>query len=256
MELEILGAHNCESRDAKLTSLLIDQVIAVDAGSLTASLSLEAQQRVKAILITHHHFDHIRDLATFGMNAYMIGPINIYALDSVLGVISTHLLNEVLYPDFRNKPSPDKPALKFCPLEPNREVLIEGYAVLPLPVSHTVPTIGYQITAPDKKSIFYTSDTGRNTSSLWEAVSPGLLVTEVSLPDKFESFAQESGHLTPRLLKQELLDFKRVRGYLPPVVTVHMSPHIEGEIKDEVAQVAEELAATITLGYEGMKISI
>lgn len=256
MELEILGAHNCESRDAKLTSLLIDGTVVIDAGSLTSSLSLEAQQRVKAILITHRHFDHIRDLATFGMNAYMIGPINIYALDSVLGVISTHLLNEVLYPDFRNKPFPDKPALKFCPLEPNREVIIEGYAVLPLPVSHNVPTIGYQVTAPDKKSIFYTSDTGRNPSSLWEAVSPGLLVTEVTLPDKFESFAQESGHLTPRLLKQELLDFKRVRGYLPPVVTVHMSPHIESEIKEEVAQVAEELAATITLGYEGMKISI
>lgn len=256
MELEILGAHNCESRDAKLTSLLIDGTVVIDAGSLTSSLSLEAQQRVKAILITHRHFDHIRDLATFGMNAYMIGPINIYALDSVLGVISTHLLNEVLYPDFRNKPFPDKPALKFCPLEPNREVIIEGYAVLPLPVSHNVPTIGYQVTAPDKKSIFYTSDTGRNPSSLWEAVSPGLLVTEVSLPDKFESFAQDSGHLTPRLLKQELLDFKRVRGYLPPIVTVHMSPHIEGEIKEEVAQVAEELAATITLGYEGMKISI
>jgi ribonuclease BN (tRNA processing enzyme) len=256
MELEILGAHNCESRDAKLTSLLIDGTVVIDAGSLTSSLSLEAQQRVKAILITHRHFDHIRDLATFGMNAYMIGPINIYALDSVLGVISTHLLNEVLYPDFRNKPFPDKPALKFCPLEPNREVIIEGYAVLPLPVSHNVPTIGYQVTAPDKKSIFYTSDTGRNPSSLWEAVSPGLLVTEVTLPDKFESFAQDSGHLTPRLLKQELLDFKRVRGYLPPVVTVHMSPHIESEIKEEVAQVAEELAATITLGYEGMKISI
>ncbi|MBA7466510.1 MAG: MBL fold metallo-hydrolase [Dehalococcoidia bacterium] len=256
MELEILGAHNCESRDAKLTSLLIDGTVVIDAGSLTSSLSLEAQQRVKAILITHRHFDHIRDLATFGMNAYMIGPVNIYALDSVLGVISTHLLNEVLYPDFRNKPFPDKPALKFCPLEPNREVIIEGYAVLPLPVSHNVPTIGYQVTAPDKKSIFYTSDTGRNPSSLWEAVSPGLLVTEVTLPDKFESFAQDSGHLTPRLLKQELLDFKRVRGYLPPVVTVHMSPHIESEIKEEVAQVAEELAATITLGYEGMKISI
>jgi len=27
MELEILGAHNCESRDAKLTSLLIDSTV-------------------------------------------------------------------------------------------------------------------------------------------------------------------------------------------------------------------------------------
>ena len=256
MELEILGAHNCESRETKLTSLLIDQTIAIDVGSLTSSLSFAAQQRIKAILITHHHFDHIRDLATFGMNAYMSGPINIYALDSALEVISAHLLNEVLYPDFRQKPFPERPALKFCPLEPNNEVIIEGYAVLPIPVNHNVPTIGYQVTTPDRKSLFYTSDTGRNPPSLWEAVSAELLVIEVTLPDKFESFARDSGHLTPRLLKKELLDFKRIRGYLPPVVTVHMSPNIEDEIREEVAQVAKELEAKITLGYEGMKIVI
>ena len=256
MELEILGAHNCETKDARLTSLLIDGTIAIDVGSLTASLSIEEQRRVKAILITHHHFDHIRDLATFGMNTFMTGPTNVYALDSVLAVISTHLLNDVLYPDFQNKPSPQKPALKFCPLEPYKVVPIEGYAVLPLPVNHNVPTVGYQVTAPDKKSMFYTSDTGRNPPSLWEAVSPGLLITEVTLPDRFESFVQETGHLTPRLLKQELLDFKRARGYLPPVITIHLSPHIEAEIAEEVAQVAKELAADITLGSEGMKVSI
>jgi ribonuclease BN (tRNA processing enzyme) len=256
MELKILGAHNCESKDARLTSLLIDGTIAIDVGSLTSSLSIEEQRRVKAILITHHHFDHIRDLATFGMNTFMTGTTNVYALDSVLAVISTHLLNDVLYPDFQNKPSPQKPAFKFCPLEPHKEVPIEGYAVLPLPVNHNVPTVGYQVTAPDKKSIFYTSDTGRNPSSLWEAVSPGLLITEVTLSDRFESFVQETGHLTPRLLKQELLDFKRVRGYLPPVITIHLSPHVEAEIEEEVAQVAKELAADITLGNEGMKVFI
>ena len=256
MELEILGAHNCESRDAKLTSLLIDSTVAIDVGSLTSSLSLETQKKVRAILITHRHFDHIRDLATFGMNVYSSGPVNVYALDSVLDIISTHLLNDIVYPDFRKKPLPEKPALKFYPLEPNKELIIEGYTVLPLPVNHNVPTVGYQVTSPDGKSLFYTGDTGRNPSSLWETVSPGLLVTEVTLPNKFESFVQDTGHLTPRLLKQELIDFKRVKGYLPPVVTIHMSPHLESEIKEEVAQVAIELEANITVGYEGMKIII
>ena len=256
MELEILGAHNCESRDAKLTSLLIDSTVAIDVGSLTSSLSLETQKKVRAILITHRHFDHIRDLATFGMNVYSSGPVNVYALDSVLDIISTHLLNDIVYPDFRKKPLPEKPALKFYPLEPNKELIIEGYTVLPLPVNHNVPTVGYQVTSPDGKSIFYTGDTGRNPSSLWETVSPGLLVTEVTLPNKFESFVQDTGHLTPRLLKHELIDFKRVKGYLPPVVTIHMSPHLESEIKEEVAQVAAELAVNITVGYEGMKVII
>jgi len=130
MELEILGAHNCESRDAKLTSLLIDSTVAIDVGSLTSSLSLETQKKVRAILITHRHFDHIRDLATFGMNVYSSGPVNVYALDSVLDIISTHLLNDIVYPDFRKKPLPEKPALKFYPLEPNKELIIEGYTVL------------------------------------------------------------------------------------------------------------------------------
>jgi cAMP phosphodiesterase len=256
MELEILGAHNCESRDAKLTSLLIDSSIAIDVGGLTSSLSLEAQKRVRAILITHRHFDHIRDLATFGMNIYSSGPVNIYALDSVLDIISTHLLNDILYPDYRKKPLPEKPALKFCPVEPNKKFIIEGYTVIPVAVNHNVPTVGYQVTSPDGKSLFYTSDTGRNSSSIWEAISPGLLVTEVTLPNKFESFIQDTGHLTPRLLKQELIDFKRVKGYLPPIVTVHINPHLEAEIKEEVAQVAAELAANITVGYEGMKVII
>ncbi|MBE0415087.1 MAG: MBL fold metallo-hydrolase [Dehalococcoidia bacterium] len=254
MEIVILGAHNCESLNTRLVSLLIDQTIAIDAGGLTSSLSISAQQQIKAILITHHHFDHIRDLATFGMNAYMWGPINVYALDSVLGVISTHLLNDVLYPDFQQKPLPEKPSLKFCPLEPNKEAIIEGYRVLPLPVHHNVPTVGYWITSPDKKSLFYTGDTGSGCSSCWEVVLPELLITEVSVPNSLEMMAQASGHLSPRLLKEELLDFKRIRGYLPPIVTVHMSPHFEGEIREEVAQVAKELEAKITLGYEGMRI--
>jgi len=253
MELEILGAHNSESSDSKLVSLLIDETIALDAGGLTSSLSFSAQQRIKAILITHHHFDHIRDLATFGMNAYMSGPVNVYALESVLGVVSTHILNEVLYPDFRQKPLPQKPSLKFCPLEPNKEVIIEGYGILPLPVHHHVPAVGYQVTSPDKKSIFYTGDTGSGCASCWEVVLPQLLIIEVSIPNRFDFVAQATGHLSPRLLKQELLDFKRIKGYLPPVLIVHMSPQLEREIGEEVAKVAEELGAKITLGREGMK---
>ncbi len=256
MELEILGAHQCESLNSKLVSLLIDKVLALDAGGLTSSLTLSDQQRIKAILITHHHFDHIRDLATFGINAYSWGPIDVYALDSVLDVISKHLLNDVVYPDFLKNPRPDKPTFRFCPVEPGKEVIIDGYRVLPLPVKHGVPAVGYWITSRDGKSIFYTGDTGGGCSSCWEAISPELLVIEVCMSNSYESMAQQSGHLTPRLLKEELIDFKRLNGYLPHVVVVHMILSIEDEIREEVAQVAKELGANITLGYEGMKITL
>lgn len=253
MELEVLGAHNSESSDSKLVSLLIDRTIAIDAGGLTSSLPFSAQQQIKAILITHHHFDHIRDLATFGMNTYLWGPTDVYALESVLGVISTHVLNEVLYPDFQQKPLPDKPSLRFCPVEPNKKLTIEGYSVLPVSVNHHVPAVGYQVISPDNKSIFYTGDTGSGCASCWELVSPQLLIIEVTMPDRFEFVAQATGHLSPRLLRQELLDFKRIKGYLPPILVVHMSPQLESEIREGVAQVAKELEAKITMGGEGMK---
>ena len=257
MELDILGAHQCESSDSKLASLLVDKVMAVDVGGLTSSLSLAEQLRLKSILLTHHHFDHVRDLATFGINAYGSGPVPVYALQSTLELISTHLLNGVLYPDFLRRPLPEKPTFRFCPLEPGKEVVIEGYRVLPLPVRHgDVPAVGYWISSPGGKSLFYTGDTGGGCASCWEVVSPDLLVIEVCMSDAFEAAAQESGHLTPRLLKQELLDFRRVRGYLPPVMAIHMILAIEDIIREEVAQVAAELGAEITLAHEGMTVAL
>lgn len=256
MELQILGAHNCEIREARLTSLLLDRVIAIDVGGLTSSLTLEQQEEIKAVLITHHHFDHIRDLATLGMNRYNSGPVSVYALESVLDVISRYLLDGTLYPDFRARPSPDKPSLRLCPVEPYKEVTIEGYAVLPLPVNHCIPTVGYQVTAPDSKSLFYTGDTGGNDAALWEHVTADLLITETTVPNKYSDIAEETGHLTPQSLKQELVNLQKVRGSLPPVAIVHMSPRIEDEIRREIAQVAAELGADITPAHEGMRIAV
>ncbi|GAG76974.1 unnamed protein product, partial [marine sediment metagenome] len=79
MHIQVLGAHNCESQNSKLISLLIDDVLAIDAGALTSSLSLEAQQKIKAILLTHQHYDHIRDIPTIAMNLFLRqATINVY----------------------------------------------------------------------------------------------------------------------------------------------------------------------------------
>jgi ribonuclease BN (tRNA processing enzyme) len=254
MEIQILGAHNCESRDTRLVSLLIDHALVIDAGSITSSLSLSAQQELRAVLLTHHHFDHIRDLATLGMNLYSWGSIELYALKSTLDAVSSHLFTAEIYVDFARRPTAEQPTFKLCPLEPYKEVIIRGYAVLPLPVNHGVPTVGYQIISQDKKSFFFSSDTGRNPPSLWQALSPQLLIMEVTLPNSYHGMALESGHLTPRLLKEELAEFKKIKGFLPPIVTVHMNPQLESEIREELERVSEELEAEITLGYKGMRI--
>ena len=256
MNIRFLGAHNCESPDSKLISLLIDGVLAIDAGALTSSLSFGAQQRIKAILLTHHHYDHIRDIPMIAMNLFLRqSTINVYSTPPTYDALVRHLSNEELYPDFRQKP-PQEPTLRFTTIEPGELLQIEGYSVLAVPVSHGIPTVGYQITSPDGRVVFYTGDTGPGLADCWQQVSPQLLIIEVTAPDKYTEWAAEGGHLTPSLLQQELISFQEVNGYLPRVVAVHMSPHLENEIAAEIAAVAETLGSLITLGYEGMKLSL
>jgi ribonuclease BN (tRNA processing enzyme) len=256
MIIKILGAHNVESANTGCTSLLIDNVLAVDAGALTSSLSFTKQQKLKAVLLTHHHYDHIRDIPALGMNFYMHkNTIDVYSTQPVYDVLSTHLLDDAIYPDFLAKPS-DKPAVNFHTLESGKTEAIAGYSVLPVPVTHAVPTVGYQVTSADGKRVFYTADTGPGLNECWSQVSPDLLIIELTVVNKQESFALKSGHLTPSLLQQELEGFRDIKGYLPRVVTVHMNPLDEKVIDEELTAVRQALDTDIKLGYEGMEIEI
>lgn len=254
MNVQILGAHNCESESTRLTCLLVDGILAIDAGGLTSGLSFTGQQKLKAILLTHYHYDHIRDIPAIAMNLFLQNStISIYSTLAAYDALTAFLLNNTLYPDFLSRP-PEKPAVKFTVLKPYQSVRVEGYDVMVLPVHHAVPTVGYQVTAPDGKSLFYTGDTGPSLAECWQKVTPQLLVIEVTGPDRYQSSLLESGHLTPKLLEKELTMFREIRGYFPEVVTVHMNPYLEKEIKAELNQLAKKLGHPIKLAYEGMQI--
>jgi hypothetical protein len=62
--------------------------------------------------------------------------------------------------------------------------------------------------------------------------------------------------MTPALLKPELVDFRQQKGYLPPIILVHMAPLLENEIREEAAELARELDAKIELGYEGLEVEV
>jgi len=256
MNIKFLGAHNCESQNSKLVSLLIDDVLALDAGALTSSLSFPAQQKLKAILVTHQHYDHIRDIPTIAFNLFLQGAtIHIYSIPTVYEALTTHLLNGRIYSKLLELPQ-NNPTVRFTIVEPGKSEQIDGYTVLAIPVSHGAPTVGYQITSPDGKIVFYTGDTGPGLTDCWKCVSPQLLIIEVTASNRYEEFARGGGHLTPALLEQELTTFREVKGYLPQVVLVHMNPELEKEIEAEIAVVAEALNHSISLAYEGMQINL
>jgi phosphoribosyl 1,2-cyclic phosphodiesterase len=256
MQVQVLGAHNIESRGSRQVSLLIDDVLAIEAGALTSSLPFPAQQKLKAILLTHQHYDHIRDIPALGMNFYLHeNTIEIWTTRPVYEAVASHLLNDALYPNFMERP-PQRPAVQFRVMEPGSTEMIGGYNVLAVPVHHAVPTVGYQVTSADGKIMFYTSDTGPGLADCWQQVSPRLLIIEVTAPNRYQEFAYNSGHLTPALLQQELESFRQLKGYLPSIVLVHMNPLEEKTIEAEIAVVARSLNTAIQLAYEGMQMDI
>jgi len=254
MDIRVLGCHKCESQNTRLVSLLIDDILALDAGAITSSLSFAEQDKLKAILISHRHYDHIKDVPTTAFNFYLRGgTIDVYSISDVLESIKAHLLNGQIYSKYWEKPE-DHPPVQFNTLEMGVPEQIEGYRVLAVPVNHSVPTVGYQITSSDGKILFYSGDTGLGLADCWKQVSPQLLIIESAFSNRYSEFAREVKHLTPALLEQELISFREIKGYLPEVVLVHMDPGVEKEIEDEVAVVAKTLNCSIKLAYEGMQI--
>ena len=254
MRVRVLGAHQLETRDTRLTSFLIDGVLAVDAGSLTSGLTLEEQESVTAILITHHHFDHCRDLLTFGLNTRG-STTDVCACQEVLDSLSTNLVNGAIYPDHTSTPA-NAPSLHFNPIEPGLENAVGDFSVLPIRVPHGPPTYGFQVTSPDSRRFFYSGDTGPGFSEGWAVVSPDVCFIETSYPDRMEAEARARNHLTPALLADELRKIEESYGGLPSVWAVHLNPRYETEIREDLVTASQGLGIKIEAAYEDLELEV
>jgi Cft2 family RNA processing exonuclease len=251
VKVKFLGTHNAESKHTKLVSFLIDGVLAVDAGSLVSELTFPEQKKIKAILLSHGHYDHIRAVPAFAFNN-SDRTTRVIATPQALDILSSHLIDGVVYPEFTSEASfLQKATIKLVPLELFKRQKIEGYEVMAVPVRHPLDGVGFEITSGDGKTLFYTGDTGPGLSSIWGKISPQLIISELTWPNSLANAAKDAGHLCPEMLKEELTEFRRVNGYLPKVVVIHVSPQHEPEVEREVRKVAKLLGISIDIAHEG-----
>jgi ribonuclease BN (tRNA processing enzyme) len=257
MKVEILGAHNTETDTARLPALLVDDVIALDAGGLTSSLPLERQQRIRVVLLTHHHFDHTRDLIMIGANdSVPPSTVDVYGLRDTLEVVSMYLLDGKMYKDYTTWPNPEAPRLRLRPIAPLQQLLIHGCVIMPVAVSHSAPAVGYQVTSDDGRSIFYVGDTGSGLSDCWERINPDVLFIEVTGLNRMGETMSKLRHLTPQLLVEELLQFQRMKGHIPRVIATHVPIIYEEELRDELAEAGKMLESELEVAYEGLVVEI
>jgi len=256
MEIRVLGAHNSETMTTSCVSLLVDRKLAVEAGGLTSRLSLEEQSQIDAVVITHSHMDHIRDIPMLALNCFLrSGSIDIYSTARVCDSIKEHILNQEMYPEFQSIPS-TKPTVTFQEIEPLALQWIDGHSVLPVPVHHMTEAVGFLIKDKKDKSVFFTGDTGPGLVECWSRVKPQLLIIDVTMCNEREEFACQVGHLTPKLLESELVSFKNINGYIPDVLTIHMDASQESGIRHELHEVEQHLHTSINMAYENMCLAV
>ncbi|HJU84530.1 MAG TPA: 3',5'-cyclic-nucleotide phosphodiesterase [Holophagaceae bacterium] len=240
MELRILGCSGGEAEGERLTGLLVNGVVAIDAGSLTGALTVKEQIRIKHVFISHSHLDHICTLPFFTKNVFghVKEPIIIHALPETLDVLRRHLFNDELWPDFSVIPTPDQPTIRYVELEPERTYEVEGLKITPVRVNHLVPCVGYKV--EDGKSAFiFTSDT-TTTERIWEVANATAnlryLITEASFPNDQKWLAEASKHMTPSMLGEELKKLKKDI----PVGIYHLTPGDREEMVPEIMAIGDK----------------
>lgn len=235
MKLQVLGCHGGELPGCRTTCFLVDGVLAIDAGALTSALTLEKLCAVDDIIVSHSHFDHVKDLPL--MADLIVGrrdkPVTIHASRECARALRENMFNNALWPDFTRIPTRKSPVLQIKTFRLGGTFQVGEYTVQAIPVSHPVESCGF-IISRGNASFAISGDTGP-TERLWKAVNQvkhlKALLIETSFPNQLQALADLSGHLTPQTLSSELGKFERNGAQ---VFAYHLKPAFLSELRQEL----------------------
>jgi ribonuclease BN (tRNA processing enzyme) len=242
LRLQVLGCHGGELPTCKTTCFLIDEVLALDAGALTSSLGLDRLSKVDDIVVSHSHFDHIKDLPLLA--DLIVGrrdrPVTIYASHECAKTLRSDVFNNALWPDFTRIPTKANPVVQIKPFRAGATFKVGKYTVQSIPVSHPVESCGFVVSDGDT-AVALSGDTGP-TQRLWKVLNKTknlkAVLLEASFPNRLQQLADISGHLTPHTVAKELEKFDRNGA---EVLLYHLKPAFVTQLKRELSGLPVEV---------------
>ncbi|HEU4833540.1 MAG TPA: 3',5'-cyclic-nucleotide phosphodiesterase [Pyrinomonadaceae bacterium] len=214
-----------------MTCFVIDDCVAVDAGSIAIATNSAQRSQVRDIIVTHPHMDHVASLPIFIDDLYpsLKEPVRIHATEEVIGLLERDVFNWNVYPRFSDLKNDYGPVMEYIAIPIGEPFRVAHLSVVAVPVNHIVPTVGL-VVSDGQKSVAFSSDTAE-TEEFWKIVneSKGLdaLLIEASFPDRLAKLAHVSRHFTPASLGQEL---KKLTHNGMDIMAVHLKPSYRDEI--------------------------
>lgn len=228
-------ARGVATLEQRLTCFLIDDCVAVDAGSIAIALTNEQRPKVKDIIVTHPHLDHIASLPIFIDDLYptLKEPVRVHATPEVIALLERDVFNWNVYPRFSDLKNDYGPVMQYVPVPLGTPFKVAHLSVIAVEVNHIVPTVGL-VVSDGQKSVAFSSDTAE-TEEFWKIVNEmkGLdaLLIEASFPDRMAKLAEVSRHFTPASLHEEL---KKLNHNGMDIMAVHLKPTYREEIIAEL----------------------
>ena len=235
MEIRMIGSSpDCPRTVQHASSYLINGTVVIDAGAIGFWNSPQAQSAVRHIFITHTHMDHIASLPMLLDNTFdpATEPATLHASEESLAVLREHIFNYKVWPDFLTLEVAGRPFVKVSPLRAGEMLEVEGLRILPVPVNHVVPTVGYIVT-DGRSTVVFGGDSGP-TSQIWETardfVEPRTAFIETSFPNVMRQLAELSYHLTPELVGVECCKMPAMEN----IFIVHVKPRFREAIEAQL----------------------
>ena len=231
-----------------LACFVIDDLIAFDAGSLAIAATPEQKQKIRDVVISHAHLDHIAGLPLYidDLFATIKRPIQIHATSEVIEILERDIFNWSIYPRFSELQNDYGVVLEYCPFEVEREFSVKHLKVKAIDVNHKVPSVGFIVT--DGKSRFALTNDTAAMNRFWEALNEtedlSAILVECAFPNELCELACNSHHLTPRSLQNELTKFKQNC----PIYVVNIKPMYFEQVKKQIAELEIENLQILDVG--------
>jgi ribonuclease BN (tRNA processing enzyme) len=214
-----------------LTSVLLNETVVLDAGSIGLYGTPQEQARVRHLLLSHTHIDHLATLPIFIENAYegRGEGVAVYGSAAVLDCLRRDVFNNRVWPDFIALSQGERAFLKLVPFEPGETMELDGLRITAVALDHVVPTVGFLV-SDGRATVAYVTDTGP-TEEIWRrcnaAADLRAVFLETTFPNELAWLANVSKHLTPATFAAEVAKLSR-----PVRVLV---THVKARFHDQVA---------------------
>ncbi len=229
--------NGAASQRQHFSCFVVDDRVAIDAGSLAMATDELQKRRIRDVVLTHGHLDHIAGLPLFvdDLFASLEEPVSVFALEEVIKVLKQHIFNWDVYPDFTELTNDNGIVLEYCPFDLNKEFTVKHLKIKAVEVNHKVPSVGFIIT-DGKTKIAISGDTA-SSDNFWNELNKeeklDAIFVECAFPDYLDELAEASHHFTPKSLKKEL---KKFHHRDTPIYMINLKPMYREKTMRELSE--------------------